>query len=58
MRYRVINITEKVIVLTTEDEKLARDYYEQCVRASERFEERATPEKPVRWVFETLKEPK
>lgn len=58
MQYRVINITDKVIVLTTEDEKLARDYYEQCVRASERFEARATPEKPVRWAFETWEEPK
>ena len=54
MRYRVINITDGVLVLDTDDEKLAVDYYEQCVRASERFEARATPEKPVKWLLERI----
>ena len=56
MQYRVINLTEGVTALCTEDEKLAVDYHAQCVRGSERFNERTNPEKPVVWVLEQSEE--
>lgn len=45
MQYRVVNVTEDVTVLDTEDEKLATDYHAQCVRGSERFHARC-PDTP------------
>lgn len=56
MQYRVINLTEGVTALCTEDEKLATDYYQQCVRGSERFNQRANPDKPIVWILEESEE--